>query len=119
MDIFKEFSFEAAHRLPHVPETHKCHRLHGHSYRVSVRIRGPVGKSTGWVVDFGEIEDAFEPVRKWLDHSCLNDIPGLENPTCEILARWIWEKLHPQLPGLSQIEVRETPTAGAVYRGEP
>ena len=118
MEVFKEFGFEAAHRLPHVPEGHKCARLHGHSYRVEVRVRGDVGIDTGWVMDFADIEAAAEPVRAELDHYYLNDVPGLENPTSEVLARWIWDRLLTALPGLSEVVVRETCTAGCVYRGD-
>ncbi|MFJ6950106.1 6-carboxytetrahydropterin synthase QueD [Micromonospora aurantiaca (nom. illeg.)] len=117
MEIFREFTFEAAHRLPHVPEGHKCARLHGHSYRVEVHVRGEVGASTGWVMDFGDIKAAFRPLLDQLDHYYLNEVPGLENPTSEVLAQWIWARLIDQLP-LSAIMVRETCTSGAVYRGD-
>lgn len=117
MEIFREFTFEAAHRLPHVPHGHKCARLHGHSYRVTVHIEGPVEPDTGWVMDFGDLKTAFEPVRKQLDHYYLNEIEGLDNPTSEILAAWIWDRLTPGLPGLSAITVRETCTSGCTYRG--
>ncbi len=116
--LFKDFTFEAAHRLPHVPAGHKCGRLHGHSFRVRVEITGPVDHHTGWVMDFGELKTLFSPVLQQLDHYYLNDIPGLENPTSEILARWIWRQLKPQLPMLSAITVKETCNAGCVYRGE-
>jgi 6-pyruvoyltetrahydropterin/6-carboxytetrahydropterin synthase len=117
MEIFREFTFEAAHRLPHVPQGHKCARLHGHSYRVIVHVDGPVEPGTGWVMDFGDLKTAFEPVRKQLDHYYLNEIDGLANPTSEILAAWIWERLAPGLPGLSAVTVRETCTSGCTYRG--
>jgi 6-pyruvoyltetrahydropterin/6-carboxytetrahydropterin synthase len=117
MEIFREFTFEAAHRLPNVPQGHKCARLHGHSYRVEVHVQGPVGASTGWVMDFGDLKRAFEPLRDQLDHYYLNEISGLENPTSEVLARWIWQKLTDQLP-LSAVVVRETCTSGCIYRGE-
>ncbi|MDG4773873.1 6-carboxytetrahydropterin synthase QueD [Solwaraspora sp. WMMD792] len=117
MEIFREFTFEAAHRLPHVPEGHKCARLHGHSYRVTVHVSGQVGAQTGWVIDFGDLKQAFAPVREQLDHRYLNEIAGLENPTSEVLARWIWQRLVGQLP-LSAVTVRETCTSGCVYRGE-
>ncbi|WBB72589.1 6-carboxytetrahydropterin synthase QueD [Micromonospora sp. WMMD1128] len=117
MEIFREFTFEAAHRLPHVPEGHKCARLHGHSYRVEVHVRGEVGASSGWVMDFGDIKTAFRPLLDQLDHYYLNEVPGLENPTSEMLAQWIWARLVDQLP-LSAIVVRETCTSGAVYRGD-
>src|SRR5882724_7285123 len=103
MEIFREFTFEAAHRLPHVPHGHKCARLHGHSYRVTVHVEGPVEPDTGWVMDFGDLKTAFEPVRKQLDHYYLNEIEGLDNPTSEILAAWIWDRLTAGLPGLSAV----------------
>lgn len=118
MDIFKEFSFEAAHRLPHVPAGHKCGRLHGHSFMVAIHVSGQVDAHTGWVMDFADIKTAFKPIWEQLDHFYLNEIPGLENPTSENLARWIWQKLKPILPELSQIVIRETCTSGCVYRGE-
>jgi 6-pyruvoyltetrahydropterin/6-carboxytetrahydropterin synthase len=116
-EIYKEFGFEAAHRLPNVPEGHKCARLHGHSFRVTVHVEGEPGADTGWVMDFAELAAAFAPLHDQLDHRYLNDVVGLENPTSEQLAMWIWERLFEVLPGLSQIVVRETCTAGAVYRG--
>jgi len=118
MEIFKEFTFEAAHRLPHVPEGHKCSRLHGHSFRVSLHVRGEVGAESGWVMDFGDIKAAFQPLYDQLDHYYLNEIEGLENPTSEHLARWIWERLRPSLPQLAEIRVHETCTSGCIYRGE-
>jgi 6-pyruvoyltetrahydropterin/6-carboxytetrahydropterin synthase len=117
MEIFREFTFEAAHRLPRVPEGHKCSRLHGHSYRVTVHVEGIVDQEHGWVMDFGDIKVAVGPVVDRLDHYFLNEIPGLENPTSENLARWIWNELEPHIPALSQITVRETCTSGCTYRG--
>lgn len=118
MEIFKEFHFEAAHRLPYVPPGHKCARLHGHSFQVGIYVKGEVGETTGWVMDFADVSAAFRPLLEQLDHYYLNDIEGLENPTSETIARWIWERLKPTLPALSQIVVRETCTSGCVYRGE-
>ena len=118
MEIWKEFGFEAAHRLPNVPEGHQCARLHGHSFKVAVHVRGPLDPTLGWVMDFAELKQAWRPLDEALDHRYLNDVPGLENPTSEVLARWIWERLAPMLPGLSQVVVRETCTSGCVYRGE-
>jgi 6-pyruvoyltetrahydropterin/6-carboxytetrahydropterin synthase len=117
MEIYREFTFEAAHRLPRVPDGHKCARLHGHSYKVQVHVRGDVDPATGWVMDFAEIKKAFRPLQDQLDHYYLNEVPGLDNPTSENLARWIWARLIDQLP-LSEILVRETCTSGCVYRGE-
>jgi len=116
-EIFKEFTFEAAHRLPFVPEDHKCARLHGHSYRVEIHVGGDVDPATGWIMDFAEIKSAFKPLLGQLDHYYLNEIEGLENPTSENLARWIWERLELVLPGLSQTVVRETCASGCVYKG--
>lgn len=119
MELFKEFTFEAAHRLPHVAPDHKCARLHGHSYRVTIRITGEVDSETGMVIDFADIKAAFKPIRDdYLDHYYLNEIEGLENPTSENLARWIWEKLKSRLPQLSTIQVSETCSSGVIFRGE-
>ena len=118
MEVFREFTFEAAHRLPNVPEGHKCARLHGHSFRVAVHVEGPVGVDSGWVTDFADIKRAFRPIYDELDHRYLNEINGLANPTSEVLAGWIWQRLAPTLPGLVRIVVRETCTSGCVYRGD-
>lgn len=117
MEIFREFTFEAAHRLPNVSEGHKCARLHGHSFRVEVHVAGEVGATSGWVMDFADIKRAFGPLAEQLDHRYLNEVPGLENPTSEVLARWIWQRLANQLP-LCAVVVRETCTSGCIYRGE-
>ena len=118
MEIFKEFSIEAAHRLPNVPPGHKCARLHGHSFQVRIGVSGPVGDDSGWVLDFAEIKLAFEPLFQQLDHHYLNDIEDLDNPTSENLARWIWQRLKPELPLLSSIQIRETCTSGCIYCGD-
>jgi 6-pyruvoyltetrahydropterin/6-carboxytetrahydropterin synthase len=117
MDIFKSFTLEAAHRLPNVPAGHKCARVHGHSFRVELHVSGEVGADTGWVMDFGDIKAAFKPLYDQLDHHYLNDIDGLDNPTSENLAIWIWGKLQPALPGLSAVVVHETCTSGCRYTG--
>ena len=119
MEIFKEFTFEAAHRLPNVAPDHKCARLHGHSFHVSVHITGPVGVETGWIRDFDDLTCALAPLLQELDHNFLNEIDGLANPTSEVLARWIWDRLTVPLPELSQVVVQETCSSGCVYRGEP
>ena len=118
MEIVKEFTFEAAHRLPNVPFDHKCSRLHGHSFQIHVHVRGTVGEETGWVIDFADIKVAFSPIHDTLDHNYLNEIEGLSNPTSENLARWIWRQLHPRLSGLSQIIVKETCNTACIYKGE-
>jgi len=118
MEIFKEFRFEAAHRLPNVPEGHKCSRLHGHSFKVVIRVCGPVNEPEGWVQDFGDIKAAFQPLLDHLDHNYLNEIQGLKNPTSENIAVWIWKRLELSLPLLHEVEVRETCTTGCSYRGD-
>jgi 6-pyruvoyltetrahydropterin/6-carboxytetrahydropterin synthase len=117
-EIYREFTFESAHRLPHVPDGHKCGRLHGHSYRVQIHVEGAVGSDTGWVQDYGEIKAAFKPLEEQLDHNYLNEVEGLENPTSEVLARWIWRRLEVELPNLSAVQVRETCTSGCIFRGD-
>ncbi len=119
MEIFKDFTFEAAHRLPNAPDGHKCARLHGHSFQLTVHVEGEVDPHTGWVVDFADISEAARPIVDQLDHTYLNEIDGLENPTSERLARWVWDRLEPSLPPLSAVTIRETCTAGCTYRGEP
>lgn len=117
MEIYKEFQFEAAHFLPNLPEDHKCRRMHGHSYRIRLYVGGEVDPHVGWIMDFADIKKAFSPVYLQLDHYVLNDIKGLENPTSENLAKWIWEKTKPLLPELTRVEVMETCTTGCVYVG--
>ncbi|WP_426415270.1 6-carboxytetrahydropterin synthase QueD [Aestuariirhabdus sp. LZHN29] len=118
MEIYKDFTFEAAHRLPNVPAGHKCGRLHGHSFQVRIVVEGEVDTQSGWIIDFAELKSAFKPIYERLDHYYLNDIEGLENPTSENLARWIWQQLKPGLALLSRIEVKETCTCGCVYHGD-
>ena len=117
MELRKSFQFEAAHLLPHLPEGHKCRRLHGHSFRAEIVVAGPLDPRLGWVTDYADISEAFDPLWKQLDHRYLNEVPGLENPTSEILALWIWERLKPNLPQLVEVVVAETCTARCVYRG--
>lgn len=114
--ITKSFTFDAAHWLPEVPEGHKCKRMHGHTYTVVLGLEGPVDPRLGWVRDFGEVSDAFAPLYEAFDHHCLNDIEGLENPTAEVMAAWIYDRLKATLPELADVTVKETPTATAIYR---
>lgn len=118
MKITQAFTFEAAHRLPNVPATHRCHRMHGHSYRVELRLEGPVDPASGFVVDFFDVEAAFGPLLERLDHHCLNEVEGLGNPTAENIARWIWDRARPVLPLLCAVLVYETPNCWAEYGGE-
>ncbi len=117
MKIYKEFQIEAAHRLPNLPAEHKCSRLHGHSFRIIVTVAGPLRQPQGWVRDFADITEAFQPLFEQLDHRYLNEIEGLENPTSENLAIWIWKRLQTSLPDLTEVEVRETCTSGCRYNG--
>ena len=117
-EIYTDFRFEAAHLLPKVPEGHKCARLHGHSYHIRITIEGEVDPETGWIMDFDVINQSFDPLLEKLDHHYLNDIEGLENTTSENLCRWIWTRLKPALPELTEVEVRETCDAGCRYRGD-
>ena len=117
MKITQAFTFEAAHRLPKVPESHRCHRMHGHSYRVELVLEGPVDPETGFVVDFFDVEAAFGPLLLRLDHYCLNEVEGLENPTAENIAVWIWTRSKPLLPLLSLVRVFETADCWAEYEG--
>jgi 6-pyruvoyltetrahydropterin/6-carboxytetrahydropterin synthase len=118
MEIFREFRIEAAHRLPRMPEDHKCFRLHGHSFRIELWIEGEPDEQTGMLVDFFDLDRAFQPFFDQLDHHYLNEIEGLENPTSENLSRWLWERVAPVVPGLSRVVVRETCDTGCVYRGK-
>jgi 6-pyruvoyltetrahydropterin/6-carboxytetrahydropterin synthase len=118
MEIYKDITFEAAHLLPNLPAGHKCSRLHGHSFLVRITLDGPIDKETGWVEDFADIKKAFQPIYDELDHNYLNNISGLENPTSENLAKWIWDKLENDLDYLTTIEVKETCSSGCIYRGK-
>lgn len=117
MKITQAFTFESAHRLPNVPKTHRCHRMHGHSYRVELRLEGPVDTESGFVIDFFDLEHAFAPLLAQLDHHCLNDIDGLENPTAENIAVWIWDRIKPTLRLIVAVVVFETPNCWAEYEG--
>jgi len=118
MELRKTFQFEAAHLLPKLPKSHKCRRLHGHSFQVELGVTGDCEPELGWVMDYAEIAEAFKPILEKLDHYYLNEIPGLENPTSENIAIWIWKKLKRRLPLLTEVVVAETCTARCVYRGK-
>lgn len=117
VELVRSYTFEAAHSLPRVPKEHKCHNMHGHSFRVDLRLSGEIDEEMGWFIDYGEVDELWEPLHKMLDHHCLNEIDGLENPTSENLARWLWGKLKPQLDILDAVVVYEMPDAYCVYRG--
>lgn len=117
MLIYKEFTFDAAHFLSQVPQGHKCRQLHGHTYHLTVFIEGDILPKLGWVEDYGDIKIKVKEVLSLIDHKFLNDVPGLENPTCELMIIWLWDKLKPVLPNLKRLELKETPTSGAIYEG--
>lgn len=118
MELRKTFQFEAAHLLPHLPTNHKCRRLHGHSFQVEIAVTGACDPKLGWVMDYADISTAFRPLWKRLDHRYLNQIKGLENPTSENIAAWIWKRLKPKLPLLTEVIVAETCTARCVFCGQ-
>ncbi|MBS3734831.1 MAG: 6-carboxytetrahydropterin synthase QueD [Phycisphaerae bacterium] len=115
-ELVRTFHFEAAHHLQAAPQGHKCRQLHGHSYRVDVHVAGEVDADRGWVMDFSQISAAVAPVIDTLDHALLNDVPGLETPTTEMLAKYIWDRIAPTLP-LSAVTVWESTVSRCVYRG--
>jgi 6-pyruvoyltetrahydropterin/6-carboxytetrahydropterin synthase len=117
MEIFKEFTFDSAHYLPNVPADHKCRHMHGHTYRLRVILSGTPDEFTGWLMDFAVLKQRVSAILDLIDHKTLNDITGLENPTCELLAAWLWNKITGELPLLTRIELYETPTSGVVYTG--
>jgi 6-pyruvoyltetrahydropterin/6-carboxytetrahydropterin synthase len=115
--LVKEFRFEAAHKLPHVPEGHKCRRLHGHSFKIELTVAGPVDPKTGWFIDYDEMNKLWDPLYARLDHNYMNEVEGLENPTSENLAKWLWDRIKPGLPSLAQVTVFETCDARCEYTG--
>jgi 6-pyruvoyltetrahydropterin/6-carboxytetrahydropterin synthase len=118
-EISRSYSIEAAHRLPHVPEGHKCARLHGHSFRITLHVGGELHPKLGWIIDFADIDRAFEPLFAELDHRYLNEVPGLDNPTSEILARWVLERVHLPNGQLTAVSVGETCNARCTVYAEP
>lgn len=118
VELRKTFQFEAAHRLPRVPVDHKCARLHGHSFACEIVVEGECDPELGWLMDYADLKAVFRPIWESLDHRYLNEIPGLENPTSEVLAVWIWDRLKPQLPALVEVTVAETCTSRCTYRGD-
>lgn len=117
MEIFKKFTFDSAHFLPRVPDGHKCKEMHGHTYHLTVFMEGEPNKEFGWIIDFADIKKVIKPIIDSIDHKVLNNIDGLENPTCEEIAIWLWNKIKPELPLLSKIQLNETPTTGVIYEG--
>jgi|TARA_B100001250_G_scaffold411074_1_gene438878 6-pyruvoyltetrahydropterin/6-carboxytetrahydropterin synthase len=118
MEVYKTFAVESARSLPHLPDDHPCKKVHGHSFKITITINGKVNENTGFVMDFSEIDSVFSPIHRMIDHTYLNEIKGLENPSSENLCRWIWSKLSSSLPGLKKIEIKETESTGCIYQGE-
>jgi 6-pyruvoyltetrahydropterin/6-carboxytetrahydropterin synthase len=118
MEIYKDFSFDSAHFLPHVPDGHKCKNMHGHTYKLRVVVKGTPDPKLGWIMDFKELKDIVNPLIDQLDHKLINDVKGLENPTAENITIWIWNHIKPLLGNLSKIELYETPTTGVIYSGD-
>jgi 6-pyruvoyltetrahydropterin/6-carboxytetrahydropterin synthase len=118
MRVYKEFFFEAAHFLPSAPPGHPNARVHGHSFRVRVAVDGEPDGTTGILVHFDDLEGAVAAARDALDHRMLNEVKGLQSPTLERIAMWLWDRLHNRLPNLAEIEVaRDSCHEGCVYRG--
>ena len=117
IELRKKFQFEAAHLLPHLPESHKCRRLHGHSFEAEIAIEGECDPKLGWLVDYADLSQSFKPLWEELDHRYLNEIPGLENPTSENIALWIWARLKPKQPLLVEVVIAETCNSRCIYRG--
>ena len=117
MDIFRIFHLQCARRLPGLPDAHPCSRLHGHSFRVELTVTGELDPELGWVMDFADLDKAWQSIHALLDHRYLNDIAGLENPTSENLARWVWSALQTLLPQLSKVSVMESHDSGCIYHG--
>jgi len=118
MLIFKQFTFDSAHFLPNVPDGHKCKNIHGHTYHLTVYLEDKLDEHLGWVSDFAEVKKIIKPIIEMVDHKLINEVEGLENPTCEMLAVWLWDKIKPMVPQLAKIQLNETPTSGAIYEGK-
>jgi 6-pyruvoyltetrahydropterin/6-carboxytetrahydropterin synthase len=117
VELMKEYRFEAAHRLPRVPNGHKCANVHGHSYKVELHVRGPIDPQTGWLIDFGVMDDRWAILFNRLDHQYLNDVPDLANPTCENVAVFVWAHMKSSIAGLSAVTVWETYDSRCTYQG--
>ena len=118
VELCRSYHFSAAHHLPHAPAGHKCRRLHGHSYRLDVAVRGKVEARTGWLMDYADIDRSVKPILAEIDHRTLNDVPGLENATSEVLAGWVWARLEDELEGLYRVSISETPGTVCHYYGD-
>jgi 6-pyruvoyltetrahydropterin/6-carboxytetrahydropterin synthase len=114
IELFKEFTFEAAHKVPGYSD------IHGHSFRVELFMRGEAEGTYGWATSLTHVEPPIHEVQRRLDHRFLNEIEGLEVPSLENIARWIWQRLDNQVPGLDRVVVRRGCSGhgdGCIYRG--
>ena len=118
MIVYKKFNIESARSLPNLPKTHPCHKIHGHSFKIIISVEGEIDQESGFVIDFQVIENAFQPIKTMLDHTYLNEIKGLSNPSSENICIWIWDKLESSLPNIYKIEIKETESTGCIYRGK-
>ena len=118
MLIFKQFTFDSAHFLPNVPDGHKCKNIHGHTYHLTVYLEDQLHERYGWVCDFAEVKKLIKPIIEVVDHKLINEVEGLENPTCERLAVWLWDQIKPLVPQLAKLQLNETPTSGVIYEGK-
>lgn len=116
MTVYKEFTFDSAHWLPNVPVGHKCGRVHGHTYRLIVSVSGEPDCS-GMIIDYADIAVAVLPILETIDHHLLNEIDGLDNPTTEVLARWLWNEIRIKIRRPIAVEVKESASTGCLYGG--
>ena len=118
-ELKQQFQIESARFLPNLPPEHPCSRMHGHSFKIILTLKGPLHPKLGWVCDYHEIEKVTKPILQELDHQTLNNVPGLENPTSEKLAVWLYEKIRVKLPLLTRISVQETASTECSYPAVP
>lgn len=116
-ELKQHFQIESARFLPKLPKTHPCSQVHGHSFKIVLTLLGDLNPEIGWVMDYHEITKIMTPLLAQLDHKLLNEVPGLENPTSELLAKWLFEKVGAQIPLLKQVSIMETPSTECSYPG--
>lgn len=114
-ELKQHFHIESARFLPHLPKSHPCANMHGHSFKIILQLKGELQPQVGWVMDYHEISLVMAPLLKQLDHKVLNEVPGLENPTSELLAKWIYEKARLSIPLLQSVTIMETTSTECKY----
>ena len=117
MELRQHFQIESARFLPNLESDHPCARMHGHSFKIILTLKGPVDPVAGWVMDYHVITKVMEPILRKLDHRVLNEVDGLSNPTSELLAKWIFDQVIQQIPLLTAVNISETPNTECIYRG--